>query len=398
MARRKALKKYCGVYVTESEVRVWRGRPDRLYEVIFEDPVSKKQHYERCGWASEGWGPETAQQKRHDLVNAQRTGEYKSKRQRKVETVLYTDLMTKHYLPWCKDNLAQHRLEKSKYETWLKDTLGPKRLVDVSPLDVERVRSNMKKRNKADSTIYSTMATIRQSFNRARSWKMFDGPNPCDQVGFPRPNNARQRFLSHSEAEVLIEALYERSEQVAQIATISLYTGLRLGEVFGLTWGCVDLTQGTLLVRDSKNGESRHAFLTEPVKSVLSDLTPGETPSELLFTTKYGEPVAWLSKVFAEVVKELGLNNGVVDSRQKVSFHSLRHTWASWAAVSGVPLYTIGKCLGHKTSTMTARYAHLSQESHKHAFEAVARGAREALEVEQDKEKAVDVSEEAEAQ
>ena len=153
---------------------------------------------------------------------------------------------------------------------------------------------------------------------------------------------------------------------------MSLYGGLRLGEIFGLKWSNVDLIHGILTVLDTKSGESRPIFITDQIESVIGELSRGE-PDELLFKTRFGQPVVWLSKVFREVVDELGLNKGISDRREKVTFHTLRHTFASWSVMSGVPLFVVGKALGHKTTVMTQRYSHLSPDSQKAAFEAVAK-------------------------
>jgi integrase len=86
--------------------------------------------------------------------------------------------------------------------------------------------------------------------------------------------------------------------------------------------------------------------------------------------------VSQLSKSFAATVNELKLNEGVSDPRERVTFHTLRHTYASWAVMAGVPLYVVGKALGHKTLMMTQRYSHLAPESHRAAFEAVAQAGK----------------------
>jgi integrase len=70
---------------------------------------------------------------------------------------------------------------------------------------------------------------------------------------------------------------------------------------------------------------------------------------------------------FRETVKALGLNEGITDPRQIVVFHTLRHTFASWLAMKGKPLYTVGRLLGHKVIKMTERYAHLAPEVQKAA-------------------------------
>jgi integrase len=74
-----------------------------------------------------------------------------------------------------------------------------------------------------------------------------------------------------------------------------------------------------------------------------------------------------VSKTFPRSVKTLGFNENVTDDRQKVVFHTLRHTFASWLAIDGVPLYTISKLMGHSSIEMTMRYAHLCPDSKRDA-------------------------------
>jgi site-specific recombinase XerD len=62
-------------------------------------------------------------------------------------------------------------------------------------------------------------------------------------------------------------------------------------------------------------------------------------------------------------VKELKLNKGVTDRRDKASFHTCRHTFASWHAQNGTDLYVLKKLLGHSTIQLTERYSHLRVDS-----------------------------------
>ncbi len=71
--------------------------------------------------------------------------------------------------------------------------------------------------------------------------------------------------------------------------------------------------------------------------------------------------MAQASKVFADTVKELGLNRGVTDRKQKVTFHTLRHSMATHLYESTHDLYLVQRSLGHATGTMTARYAKMSE-------------------------------------
>jgi len=371
MAKKISVKKFTGVYYTESTIKKWRERPDRCYWVAFKDPKTGKLIWERCGWASEGWTPGAAQRRRYELLEQDRAGAYKPEKEREVEHLTFGELLEKHYLPWSTENKRRARDDRSLYLIWLKPRFATKALKDIAPLDLERLKKEMRDAGKAEATVRHALCLMRQAFNKVVVWRLWSGENPCKGIAFPTPNNARQRFLSQDEAARLLETLRQRSPQVARIATMSLYGGLRLGEVLGLAWSNVDLKNGIIMVQDTKNSESRPIFITDPIRRIIGELTPGE-PNDLLFKSKTGNPVQWLSKSFAATVNELKLNEGIPDPRERVTFHSLRHTYASWAVMAGVPLYVVGKAIGHKSLVMTQRYAHLGPDSQRAAFEAVA--------------------------
>ena len=371
MAAKKSVVKYVGVYYTESKTRKWRERPDRIYWVNFKDARTGKLQWERCGWASEGWTPEAAQNRRHEILQQKLAGRYKPKQQRKSEQITFDEFMTQHYLPWGDSNKKRAPEDRSLYKTWLKLRFGGKELQEISPEDLEKMKKEMRELGKAEATIKHALCLVRQAFNKATDWRRWHGENPCKTVDFPKPKNQRQRFLSAQEADKLIDALKARSVQLAEVALFGLLTGCRLREIFGLTWSNVDFSHGHLTVLDSKNGDARHIALTDPIRSLLEGLSKG-TPTDPLFKNRKGGRVGWLSKVFKSVVDSTGLNNGITDSRQKVTFHTLRHTYASWAVMKGVPLFVVGKSLGHKTLTMTERYSHLAPGSLDEAFQAVA--------------------------
>lgn len=375
MAKKISLKKFTGIYYSESIMRKWRERPDRCYWVAFKDAKTGKLCWERCGWASEGWTPEAAQRRRYELLEQDRAGAYKPKQERKADGLTFGDLLEKHYLPWSAENKRRARDDQGMYRNWIKSHLADKSLKDIAPLDLERLKREMRAAGKSEATVKHALCLIRQAFNKAVVWRLWEGENPCKGVAFPSPNNARQRFLTQDEAARLLETLRRPSPQVARIATMSLYGGMRLGEVLGLVWSNVDTANKIIFVQDSKNGTSRPIFITDPIQQVLNDLPPGG-PDDLLFPSKTGNPVQWLSKTFRAVVGRLKLNEGISDPREKVTFHTLRHTYASWAVMAGVPLYVVGKALGHKTLVMTQRYSHLAPDSQRAAFEAVAKNAK----------------------
>jgi integrase len=304
MAAKKALKRFTGVYYTESTVKKWRDRPDRCYWVNFKK--DGKLFWERCGWASEGWTPESAQRRRYEILDQERVGDYKPKRERKQAQLTFSTLMLEYYLPWSRQNHRQPRDNEYRYEKWLRPLLGNKTLKEISPMDLERIKKTMRDAGRSDATIRHVLGIVRQAFNMAMKWGLWEGGNPAKLVTFPRSDNKRQRFLSPQEARTLLEELRARSPQLARIAALSLYGGLRLGEILKLEWGDVDFDNGLIHIRDTKSGDSRVIYITHPIHQILEELSRGE-PTALIFQTPKGQPIRELSKTFDRVVKARGV-------------------------------------------------------------------------------------------
>ena len=222
------------------------------------------------------------------------------------------------------------------------------------------------------------MVLVRQIFNKAIAWNLFHGTNPIRKIKLPQLDNKRVRFLTHKEADDLLTALQEKSKDVHDLAYLALHTGLRFGEIANLTVGDIDFTNNIVQVKDAKAG-SRQAYMTGEVKNMLLDRLPAETKmSNLIFPNTQGGTLKRMDKIFKETVDEIGLNNEVTSDSQKAVFHTLRHTFASWLAINGTPLYTIKELMGHKTLTMTERYAHLIPDHKNKAVRDMAETFRQA--------------------
>jgi site-specific recombinase XerD len=88
----------------------------------------------------------------------------------------------------------------------------------------------------------------------------------------------------------------------------------------------------------------------------------------LVFPDQKGNKIERISYSFERAVQKLGLNKDVTDPRDKVVFHTLRHTFASWLVQAGTPLYTVKELLGHKSIAMTERYSHLAENTMRDAI------------------------------
>lgn len=199
------------------------------------------------------------------------------------------------------------------------------------------------------ATCNRELAAVRHFLNKAAEWGLIR-QNPCAGVKPKKEPRGRLRFLSLDEAAALLEVAGARLKPVLVIA---LETGMRKEEIFSLRWEDVDSPGRTLYVRKPKNGEPRHVPMSERLAATLK-AHPRRLDSPYLFATKKGRRIKNMRTAFETACTAAG----IVGFR----FHDLRHTAASHMIMAGISLAAVGAVLGHKTSAMTSRYAHLSQE------------------------------------
>lgn len=377
--------KFPGVRYREHPTRKHGIVKDRYFAIRYQKDGKRPE--EGLGWASDGWsaerasielaalkkaantgeGPATLQEKRK-LEQERREREEAEKKQQEIDAVTFTKFFDDTYYPQAKNDKKKGswRTEELLSRLWIKPVIGEKPFKEISPIHLERIKKNMADAGKTPRSIHYALATIRQVFNLARAHSVFDGENPVSKVKKPSVDNKRVRFLSRDEAARLMEELLSRSKQLHDISLLSLHCGLRAGEIFNLTWDCIDHERGQILLKDTKSGRNRMAYMTNEVKSVMTELNQ-TSDSQLVFINRRGRKIKEVSKSFDRAVDEIGLNNGVTDPRQKVVFHTLRHTYASWLVEGGADLYVVKQLMGHSTITMTERYSHLSENALKQA-------------------------------
>ena len=335
------------------------------------------------GWASEGWTPSKAFAKLQSYRHNAKTGrgpttlrdeqtlheaeQAEAKRQADLkakENVTFSEFFENTYISIAKQNVKEKTLKTQvgHYRYWLEPVLGGLTFKQITPFHIEKIKKNMLTAGKSPRTIQNCFATFRQTWNAARLQDLTSEDTPTRKVKLPKFDNKRIRYLSHEEAEGLLAELKRRSVQLYNISLLALYTGLRANEIFNLTWGDIDFEHGLLTVRDSKNSKTRYAYLTKDTEAMLAGLRKDQPKNELVFKDRKGHKIREVSNAFGKAVKALRLNEGINDRRQRVSFHTLRHTFASWLVQSGVDLYKVKTLLGHSSILLTERYSHLQPE------------------------------------
>jgi integrase len=364
--RKWEAEKFVGVYERPSNKRRYEGKPDVCYWIFYR--VDGKLKGEKVGWASEGYSQKLASIVRSERLRSIRHGEELPNEKPKAP---YFKDTAKKYLKWATENKTRGGYDdKNRYENHLAGRFDDKRLNEISPLDLERMKSELTKEGKAPATVAHCLKLFRQIFNKAVSWGLHTGENPIKAVKMPMVRNQRERFLSHEEARLLLDELKKVSETTHDITLLSLYCGLRAGEIFNLKGNDIDFTNGIITIMDPKNNPTRKSYMNDTVREMLLRRKP-EHPTLNIFTKKYHrketeDKMDEVSQTFSKVADKL-FNQGVEDRRQRLTFHSCRHTFASWLALNGESLLTIKELLGHKTLTMVQRYAHLTPDDKRRA-------------------------------
>lgn len=357
----RVVTKFRGVYQRTSEIRLHNNRHDICYDINYQ--IGKRLIWEKIGWASEGYSAKFASEIRAERMRAIRHGDYLPHNEK---APLFKEV-AKEYLKWSKANKKSGLDDKSRYRNHLAKRFNNLRLNEISSLELERFKRDLLKKKLSPASVLQILALFRQIFNKAVAWGLYKGENPIKGVKLPKINKQRDRFLSHAEADQLLNELAKASKIAHDMALLSLHCGFRAGEIFNLRGQDLDFENELINVSDPKNKESRKAYMTKAAKAMLLKRIP-EKPHELIFKDRNrGKRIVDVSNTFRRVVDKLGLNDGITDSRKKITFHSLRHTVASWLAIQKQPILIIKELLGHKTLTMTLRYAHLMSEDKRKA-------------------------------
>jgi integrase len=256
------------------------------------------------------------------------------------------------YLEWSRANKKSWWRDEQSFKM-MRGFLAGKKLSDISPFLIEKYK--MERRGKVGPrTVNIELAFMRHLFTKAIEWGLAL-ENPVRKVKLFRENNQRVRFLSHGEAQRLLEAC---PAHLKPIIIVALYTGMRRSEILSLSWDDIDFRNGIISIRDSKNGEGRKVLMNETVVAALSGMDRKWKDAKV-FLRADGNPVVSIRTAFENAVKRAGIND--------FHFHDCRHCFGSWLVMSGVDLRTVQELMGHRTFAMTLRYSHLSSEHKKDA-------------------------------
>lgn len=264
---------------------------------------------------------------------------------------------------------------------WFKAEIGDYTLADITPAKIVECRdkllteiSDKTGKPRTPATVVRYMAALSHAFTIAvNEWGWLDD-TPMRKVKKPTPPRGRVRFLSEDttgpdgqtiegERTRLLKACQEsKNPYLYTVVVLAVSTGMRQGEIMGLTWEDVDLHQGRATLHETKNGERRVVPLSgKGLELLKAHSKVRRLDTNLLFPGKpfYDQNRKVRYKpVDLRAPWEAALKKADIDDFR---FHDLRHSAASYLAMNGASLAEIAEVLGHKTLQMVKRYSHLSE-------------------------------------
>lgn len=273
--------------------------------------------------------------------------------------------ITKAQLLWWKDRLGVKLLSDISSATIVeqRDLLLSQPVVTVRKVkhDDGTVEEVVTQRKRSQSTVVRYLAALSTVYTHAvKEWKWIAREqNPMPDVKKPKEARGRVRYLSDDERARLLDACQRRkNKHLYLVVMLALSTGARKGEIMNLTWDDVSFELKRIILRDTKNGETRAVPLVGSAYDLMKAHSEGrrqDTPLVFPRSGLKGNKPASIREAWLVAVEEAGIEN--------FRFHDLRHSTASYLAMNGASLAEIAEVLGHKTLQMVKRYAHLS-ESH----------------------------------
>jgi len=317
---------------------------------------------------------------------------------RKERAYTFSSFISEVYAPWAEATIRTPRKTVGRLLGNFPD-LQDKKLPEINPWLVEKWRTARLKSGTKKTTVNRDLDDLKSSLAKAVEWGLVE-THPIASVKRVRVDtNPIPRFLSDDEHGRLMAALERREEHLRKqrdsanrwrsergylpllglrlvsyadhlrpMVILSLNTGLRRGELFGLAWRDVNLDDAFITLRgtNTKSMRTRHIPLNATAQDYLSRWRGQSADGDgLVFPGKGGKRFDNVNSSWRKVLKDAEIRG--------FRWHDMRHDFASKLVMAGVDLNTVRELLGHADLQMTLRYAHLAPE---HKAAAVARLVR----------------------
>ena len=241
-------------------------------------------------------------------------------------------------------------------------------------------------RSELCATTYNNRVCVLREMFRVLSQKAGLEENPWTGVRLRPDDSHSRRELTMDELRRLLGAAKKYGEEWHRLILIGIYTGLRLGDCCRLDWSQVNLTKGVIQLVPVKTKRHHHRLVTIPVHPALGEALVGQLVGKNavalvgavmpMVSEMYGRARWQVSEHLSRIFKSANIQTSVMIEGRKnrtpeATFHSLRHTFVSFAANAGVPLHIVQSIVGHESTAMTRHYYHENEEALRQAVDAI---------------------------
>ena len=365
-----------GVRYREHPTNKHGAIPDRYYILTYW--WQGKTVTESVGWASDKWTPTKCFSLLAEIKHNQATGEgpctlaelrkawereRKEAEAREKAEALSLDAYWPDYYKHAKRSKKSADKEESHFRVWLSPTLGkiPIRKIDIPQWDLLVEMLSAAKKSKR--TIEYVTGTLRRILKHAYERGLVTMPPPSGKrIGATGPgtSNRRLRVINPEEAREILAELQKTDTHAWRITRFAFLTGARASECFNLKWRDIDRSRMVLIFPETKNRDAREIRLTQPILDLLDEIPEGDLDAAV-FLRSDGKPYTEAPPAFRAAVDELELNRAR-SKRDRISFHSIRHTTATNLAKTLNPR-DLMDVMGWRTVQMAMRYVHANEDA-----------------------------------
>lgn len=286
-----------------------------------------------------------------------------------------SEFVDEYYLPHAQATVRSVDTIVSRLRTGITPYFGDRQLDAISRRDIMLFMNTMKEKTSA-TTANHHFILIRRLMNLAVQWEMIRR-SPCTGIKKFKQPSGRDRYLSKEEVRRFLNATSEcPNAVVASLFRLLLFTGLRFGEAVSLRFDVVCQETKSVRLIKTKAGTTRRVYLSSYAWAEI-ELMTAQRKDEHPFLFPGRRPDTHLCQPAHQFVKIIGKAK-ITDFR----IHDLRHTFASHMVQSGATLFEVQNALGHASSEMTQRYAHLSHAGLRERAESAAKHCTSMMSVE----------------
>lgn len=305
------------------------------------------------------------------------------------------------YKDWMKEWLENYVKASLKQRTYTRyaeivcghilPTLGEYNIEEITPLKLQRYTKELLQKgnqrtgkglsaNSVNGIITVVQTSLKTAF-KLGIVKEYAG----DRIRRPKVQEKQVTCFTKQEQRAIEQEIFRRNTPKLYGIIISLYTGIRIGELLALTWADIDITRGAMTINktcyEGRDKTGKYVRITESPKT-NSSIREVPVPKQLLMLMK-----DWKKESHSEYVVSNGEKGVSLRGYQRIferllnkikiphkGFHALRHTFATRALECGMDVKTLSEILGHKNTNITLnRYVHSLMEHKREMMNRVGR-------------------------